>query len=253
MCEPSTIAAGVLLVAGATTAAVASHNQAKAAQRNAQAQADARENAFRAGLKRQDQYAQENAAAFKNSTENQGAQSFEDALAENTANRLQAFRDSKAPGGDDYTFLSSTPGNVAAFKEQAFKEADDKVSRDNANLAQLSGYNDAGLQQDLGRNAYVRGFGNLQDKAQRDAALINMDINQAGNRAFKGPNQAVGLAGQIGKGAMMIGGSMLGGALGGAGAVAGSSAFSVNKTPTKNNQYAYYDSEADNPYQTYGG
>lgn len=201
MCDP--VSAGILL-AGALGSTWATNNQTKAQNRNMQAMQTAKENAFRDGIARQDSYAGDAQKAFAPVVSSQGSDGFNTAVTNGTANRMQAFTDSRLPN-DDYTFLGSTPSNVVAAKEQAFTDTNNKADVNNAALARLSGYGDANFNVGLDRNNYARAFGNIADKAQRDASLIGLDMNQANNRAFKAPNQGLAMAKTASNAAMMYG------------------------------------------------
>jgi len=195
MCDPVSAA---IVIGGMATSAIATNNQTKSANRNLQARQTAKENAYRAGMERQQGYADEAGQAFKGSIQEQGGDGFADELAAGTDRRLQAFNETKQ-GTPDYAVASSAPKNVALAREQAFGDASDKTDRDNSGLAALEGYGDALFNTGLARNEYARAFGNLSDKAQRDANLIGMDISAADRNAYKGPNAAVGMMGTLGK------------------------------------------------------
>ena len=180
-------------MAGLMGSGWATHNQSKSANRNLKAVQNAKEDAYRRGIERQDGYAAEAGSAFRPMVENQGGDSFRTQLAENTAGRMEAFGPAESEASD-YSIPGSTSKNVAMAMEQAFGEEDEKTNRNRSGLAKLGGYGDTSLNQGFNRNSFARAFGNLSDTALRDSNLIGMDMQQAANNAYKGPNTSLSLA-----------------------------------------------------------
>lgn len=204
MCDPVSAS---IMIAGMGASAWAGHNQTKAANRNAQAVQSAKEGKFREGLDRQLGYATEADKAFTPVIQGQGSDGFNDKLNTDIASRQQAFSSGRVSEPADYAVTDSTPGNVGAAREAIFKTYGDRTGRDNNNLATLGGYTGAGVNMGLDRNSYLRAFGNIADTASRDSNLIGLDMQQAANRAFKGPNAALSMIKQAGGMASMIGAS----------------------------------------------
>ena len=193
MCDPVSAA---VVIGGLVTSAVAQRNQTKQGNRNAQAVQTAKEAAYRQGIARQDTAAAEAREGFNTSLNQQGADAFGDTLADAAGQRLGAFNEASTTPGD---YSRDVPKNVRLAQEQAFGESSDKTSSRNQALAALTGYGDASFNQGLARNKYARAFGNLSDKAQRDRGLIQLQMQNAANNAFKGPSASLGAAKQIGQ------------------------------------------------------
>ena len=214
MCDPVTAAVvgGGMLASGWAT-----HNQTKAANRNAQAMQTAKENAYKASMDRQDAFADESRGAFNTNLQQQGREGFNEQLQSGSDKRLQAFNDAKGDSGT-YDVTASAPKNVRLAQQQAFGDAEEKVSAQDQATARLSGYGDAQFNQGLARNAFGRAFGDIADEAGGDIRILPLDMQQARNRAYKAPNTALNLAKTGGKLAVMAGSS---GAFGGGGAPTG--------------------------------
>jgi hypothetical protein len=182
MCDPLTITAVSMAASGAGT-----YLQSREQNKNMKRMQNAKNQAYQEGIDRQNEYAAQTTQAFNENLQNQGADSFTDQLADNSTKRLQAFRDNTVNESDDYSFLTSTPKNVKLYADKTLGEAASETDRDNTNLALLSGYGDTQFGQNLSGNQFRRAFGNVADKAGRDARLVNLDMSAASNNAYKAP------------------------------------------------------------------
>ncbi len=201
MCDP---VSATVAVAGLAASAVAKNNATNQQNRNMQSMQTAKENAYTAGIKRQQGYTEEAGNDFRPVIEDQGATAFNDKLAENTQNRVQAFSDNTL-ARPDYVMSDNAPSNVTLYADKAFADAGAKTTRDQVGSAVLGGYGDAAFNQGLVRNNFSRAFGNLTDKAGRDAGLIGLDMQSAAKKAFKAPSAWVGFMGDAGQAATMYG------------------------------------------------
>lgn len=182
MCEPTTIA-----IAGTLASAAGTYMQTQNAAKDAKNAMNAKNQAYAEGINRQNQYADESAAALKHEVDNQSADNFNDQREQAADEKLQAFNDVRV--NDDYQpGVASTPKNVVIAQQRAKDATRATTDRDAENLFNLTGYDSALFNQGLERNNYARAFGNLSDTASRDAALIGMDVTAAGNNAKKSSN-----------------------------------------------------------------
>ncbi len=217
MCDPVT--AAIVIGVGAAASGAAAYKQTRHNNKNMKRAQNAKNAAFQANMERQRGYADEAGKAFDTSIEDRGSDSFKLGLEDASQNRLQAFNEGRLEAPSDYSF-GSTPKNVILAQEKAFGEAEDKSVRDNTNLAKLSAFDDTFFNKGLGRNEYARNFGNLSDKAQRDAGLLGLDMNSAAFNSQKNLSPFWSILGGAGNMASMGGGAALG-ASGGGGAAAG--------------------------------
>lgn len=182
MCDPVSATGLALSMAG-------SYMQTKESNKNAKRVQNARDNAYQTGMIRQKQYADESGAAFGENVQNQSRESFDNEAAKEGDRLKQAFADVRTEHDYNNTgMLSSTPKNVVIAQQDANTKADAKTDRDLSGMADLRGYSGAMFNQDTSRNNFARMFGNLQDKASHDSALIPLDMQSAGNNASKSPS-----------------------------------------------------------------
>ena len=210
MCDPSSIAMA-LMVAGTAASGASTYNQSKSANRNLKHVYSEKNKAFSESMDRQQGYADEASGQFSSNVQDQSAAGFNDKLTDAIDNRSQAFNNNMSVVPGDYVTPNSAPNNVKLAMEQAFGKADAATNNSNDALARLSGYGDAQIGANLDRSRFGRAFGNLSDKAGRDARLTGLDINQIGNNAFKPPSTSLSIAKQAGQFANQIGASMGGG------------------------------------------
>ncbi len=171
-------------------AAGGQYMQTREANQNANRMTEAKNAAYQTDMNRQAQYADEASAAFNHNIQNQGRESFDQQAAKTADATKQAFTRVQTPEMDynDMGALASTPNNVIQAMKDKTAEADAKTTRDLNNNAALQGYGGALFDQNLNRNDFARMFGNMQDKASRDAALIPLDLSAAANNANKAPS-----------------------------------------------------------------
>lgn len=182
MCDPVT-AGALLLSAGGT------YLESREAAKNQDRITDARNNEFQRQMIKQRQYADESGAAFNHSINNQGREAFDEAAAAEGEKLKQAFGNLQTqPDYNNMGMLASTPGNVVAANKEAVNKADQKTSRDLEGMSKLTGYGGAMFKQDTSRNDFARLFGNMQDRASREAGLIPLEVSAAGNNASKSPS-----------------------------------------------------------------
>lgn len=180
MCDPVTATALALSAAGT---AMQSREQAA----NAKRAQNAKNQAFAAGMTRQQQYADEAGASFNQTVSKQGREGFDEQAQQSADQTKQAFNSIKTPELDynNMGMLTSTPNNVVQSMKEAVNNADSKTQRDVNNNAQVQSYSGAMFGQDLDRSQFARLFGNLQDKASRDSALIPLDMQSAATNSQK--------------------------------------------------------------------
>jgi len=183
MCDPVT-ATALALSAGGT------YLQSREAAKNQDRMTDARNNAYEAGMIKQRAFADESGAAFGNNISKQGREQFDQQKDAATAETKKAFNDIRVQ--PDYNSIggapASTPKNVVIARKTASDEAAAKTNRDLEGMAGLSGYTGAGFSQDMSRNNFARLFGNIQDNASHQSALIPIEMNAAANNASKAPS-----------------------------------------------------------------
>ena len=203
MCDPVT-ATGLALSAGGTFL------QSREANNNVKRGNQARQDAYEAHQIRQRQYQDEAGAAFNTNIQNQGADSFQDAKA-NEADRIkQAFTNIRSTPDHIVGIPTSAPKNVVLSREREGAEVDAETDRNVNAFANLNGYRGAQFNNGLSQNAFGRAFGNIQDAAGRDSSLLGADINQAYNNSQRSPSafpsllksggQALSLYGSAGNG-----------------------------------------------------
>lgn len=218
MCDPVT--AAVVIGVGMAASGAAAYKQTRHNNKNMKRAQNAKNAAFQANMERQRGYADEAGQAFEGSVEDRGSDSFQLGLDDASANRMQAFDSDRLEAPTDYSF-GATPKNVILAQEKAFGEAEDKSVRNNTGLAKLSAFDDTLFNKGINRNEYARNFGNLSDKAQRDAGLLGLDMNSAAFNSQKNLSPFWSILGGAGNMASMGGGAALG-ASGGGGAAAAS-------------------------------
>jgi hypothetical protein len=197
MCDP--VSAGLVLSVGG------SFLESREAEKNAKRVQNAKNNAYEANMIRQRQYADETGAAFGENINKQGRENFDDQK-EAEADRVeQAFNSIRTTPTADTGLVASTPKNVVIARERANAEAGAETDRDVGNLANLTGYQGAMFNQGLDRNEFARLFGNVRDKASRDANLLGLDMQAAANNAQKGPSLFPTLMKTAGQGMSMFG------------------------------------------------
>lgn len=201
MCDPVSAS---LVVAGLGASAVAKNNATNQQNRNMQAMQTAKEGQYQDGMNRQAGYTDEAQSAFAPVIANEGSGSFANQLANNTANRMQAFS-ANTLAAPNYVLADSTPANVRLYADKAFNREGAKTTRDQNNSAILGGYGDTQFNQGLDRNAYTRAFGNLSDKALHDVNLVGLDMSAAAHNTFKAPSPWLGFMGDAGQAATMYG------------------------------------------------
>lgn len=214
MCDPVT--AAIVIGVGAAASGAAAYKQTRHNNKNMKRAQNAKNQAFKESMERQSGYADEAGGAFGTSVEDRGADSFKTGIEDSSQSRLDTFNAGKLET-PDYSF-GATPKNVMLAQEKVFGEAEEKNARDSGNLANLSAFNDTLFNKNLGRNEYARAFGNLSDKAQRDANLTQMDMNTAAFNSQKNLSPFWSILGGAGNMASMGGGAALGASGGGAGA-----------------------------------
>lgn len=222
MCDPVT--AAVVIGVGMAASGAAAYKTTRENNKNMKRQQNAKNQAFRESMERQSGYADEAEGAFNTSIEGRGADAFNLGLEDASQKRLQAFDDGRLEAPSDYS-TSNAPKNVQLYQNKIFGEAEDKSVRDSTNLANLNAFNDTLFNKGLERNDYARAFGNLSDKAQRDAGLTQLDMNSAAFNAYKPLSPFWSILGGAGNMASMGGGAALG-ASGGGAAGAGSAGAS---------------------------
>lgn len=180
MCDP--VAATSLALSAAGT-----YMQSREQASNAKRAQNAKNQAYSEGMARQRQYADEAGSAFNQNITTQGRSAFDEKAQQAAEQSQQAFNSIKTPEPDynNMGALPSTPNNVVNAMKDANVVADAKTNRDVANNANLQGYGGAMFGQNLDRNEFARLFGNLQDKASRDSALIPMDMQSAAANSQK--------------------------------------------------------------------
>lgn len=180
MCDPVTATAMAASAAGTFMQAREQNANAKRAQ-------NAKNQAFAEGMTRQQQYADEAGASFNQTVDTQGRQGFDEKAQQAADQTQQAFNSIRTPETDynNMGMLASTPNNVVQANKDAATTADAKTQRDVGNNAKLQGYGGALFSQDLDRSQFARLFGNLQDKASRDSALIPLDMQSAATNSQK--------------------------------------------------------------------
>lgn len=183
MCDAVT-AASLALSAGG------SYLQSREAAKNQDRITDARNNAYEAGMIKQRAFADESGAAFNDNISKQGREQFDQQKDQSAQEVKQAFNDIRVQ--PDYNDIggapASTPKNVVIARKAASDEATAKTNRDLEGMAGLSGYTGAGFSQDMSRNNFARLFGNIQDNASRQSALIPLEMSAAANNASKAPS-----------------------------------------------------------------
>jgi len=179
MCNP--------VFVGMAISAVASAAQAREQNKNAKRAQNAKDQAFSEGMTRQQQYADEAGASFNENLDTQGRTAFDEKAQQAADQTQKAFNSIKTPETDynNMGTLASTPNNVVNAMKDATTTADAKTQRDVGNNAKLQGYGGAMFSQDLDRSQFARLFGNLQDKASRDSALIPLDMQSAAANSQK--------------------------------------------------------------------
>jgi hypothetical protein len=180
MCDPVTATSLALSAAG-------TYMQSREQAANAKRAQNAKDQAFSAGMTRQQQYADEAGASFNENLDKQGREGFDEKAQQAAEQTKQAFNSIKTPETDynNMGTLASTPNNVVKAMRDAAATADAKTNRDVNNNAQLQSYGGAMFGQDLDRSQFARLFGNLQDKASRDSALIPLDMQSAATNSQK--------------------------------------------------------------------
>lgn len=183
MCDPVTATSLALSAAG-------TYLQSREEAKNQNRITDARNNEYERQMIKQRQYADESGAAFNHSIEQQGRESFDQQAAAEADRTKQAFSrvETQQPDYNNMGMLASTPTNVVAAQKEAVNKADQKTTRDLNSNAALKGYGGAMFNQDTSRNEFARLFGNMQDKASREAGLIPLEVSAAGNNAAKAPS-----------------------------------------------------------------
>lgn len=204
MCDPVT--AAVVIATGMAASGAAAYKQTRHNNKNMKRAQNAKNAVFQANMERQRGYADEAGKAFDTSIEDRGSDSFKLGLEDASQNRLQAFNEGRLEAPSDYSF-GSTPKNVILAQDKAFGEAEDKSVRNNTGLAELSAFDDTFFNKGLGRNEYARNFGNLSDKAQRDAGLLGLDMNSAAFNSQKNLSPFWSILGGAGNMASMGGGA----------------------------------------------
>lgn len=243
MCNP--VAAGLVIMgAGAAASGAAAYKQTRENNKNMKRQTEAKNQAFRQQMERQRGYADEAGQAFSTSIEDRGADKFKLGLEDAAQNRMNAFDAGRLATPTDYA-IDSAPKNVQLYQDKIFGEAEDKSIRDSGNLAKLNAFNDTMFNTNLGRNEYARNFSNLSDKAQRDAGLLNLDMESAAFNAYKPLNPWWSVLGGAGNMASQGGAFMAGAGSGGGGAAATSdrrlkqNIVKVGKSPSGINIYEF--------------
>lgn len=180
MCDPVTATSLALSAAG-------TYMQSREQASNAKRAQNAKNQAFAEGMTRQQQYADEAGANFNQTVSTQGREGFDEKAQQAADQTTQAFNSIKTPETDynNMGMLASTPNNVVQANKDATATADAKTNRDVTNNANLQGYGGAMFSQDLDRSQFARLFGNLQDKASRDSALIPLDMQSAATNSQK--------------------------------------------------------------------
>jgi len=180
MCDPVTATSLALSAAG-------TYMQSREQAANARRAQNAKNQAFTEGMTRQQRYADEAGASFNQNSDKQGREGFDEKAQQAADQTQQAFNSIKTPETDynNMGMLSSTPNNVVQANKDAAATADAKTQRDVGNNARLQGYGGALFGQDLDRSQFARLFGNLQDKASRDSALIPLDMQSAATNSQK--------------------------------------------------------------------
>lgn len=182
MCDPVS-ATALLLSAGGT------YLESRDAAKNQDRITNARNNAYQKEMIKQRAFADQSGAAFNTNIDKQGRESFDEEAAKSADQFKQAFGAIQTqPDYNNTGFSASTPKNVVIAMQNENSKADAKTNRDLEGLSALSGYGGAQFNQDLGRSEFGRLFGNIQDKAARQSALMPLEIEAAGNNASKGPS-----------------------------------------------------------------
>lgn len=208
MCDPVT-AGLVIMGVGAAASGVAAYKQTKHNNKNMKREQDAKNQAFKESMERQRGYADEAGKAFNTSIQDRGADSFQARLEDASQNRMNAFNAGRLEAPIDYA-IGDAPKNVQLYQNKIFGEAEDKSVRDNTNLANLNAFQDTLFNKGIQRNDYARAFGNLSDKAQRDANLLNLDMNSAAFNSQKNLSPFWPILGGAGQMASTAGGAMAG-------------------------------------------
>ena len=218
MCDPVT-AGLVIMGVGAAASGAAAYKQTRHNNKNMKRAQEAKNQAFKESMERQRGYADEAGKAFDTSIQDRGADSFTAGLEDAAGNRMQAFDAGRLEAPTDYA-TGDAPKNVQLYQNKVFGEAEDKSVRDNTNLANLNAFQDTLFNKGIQRNDYARAFGNLSDKAQRDANLLNLDMNSAAFNSQKNLSPFWSILGGAGQMASTGGGAMAGAGAGGGGGAA---------------------------------
>lgn len=156
------------------------------ANKNEKRAMNAKNNAFATGMARQRQYADEAGTAFKDTTQTQGREAFDQQAVKEDTRMKEAFNRVRTDDPNYAAVPQSTPQNVITAVNSANAEADEKTDRDLNNMSSLNSYGGALFNQGLDQTKFARLFGNTQDKASRDMSLVPLDMQAAGNNAQKG-------------------------------------------------------------------
>ena len=199
MCNP--------MMAGMAVSAAAEYKKTDEANKNNKRMLEARGQAFKENMVRQNDYSEEASNNFVKSIKGQSFDNFSDVSNQLNDSRLNAFNSSMIEQpSDDYTFANA-PKNVILSQNKEILDNTNEGIRDNQGLAKLGSYGDAMNTLALGRSGYNRAFGNLADKAKRDASLLPLDMQNAEYNAYKQPSPWLSLAGGAGKVGAMYGAS----------------------------------------------
>jgi len=172
------------LAASLAASAGGTYLQTQEANKNAQRQQNAKDQAFAANMTRGRAFADEAGAQQARNTAQQGRENFDiqrQAEADKVVDLFNADR--VQPDYNVGAAPSSLPKNVILARQSASEDAAAKTDRDVNNNAQLQGYGGAQFNQSLDQNEFARLFGNIQDKAGVNTRMLPLEMNAAANNA----------------------------------------------------------------------